>query len=465
MTLAAGTTLGPYKILAPLGAGGMGEVYRAHDTRLGRDVAIKVLSPLLAATPEFRARFEREARTISQLSHPHICTLYDIGREGDIDYLVMELLEGETLNNRLQKGPLPVAELLALGAQIADALDRAHRAGVVHRDLKPGNVMLTKSGAKLMDFGLARAAGLTPVAGGLTQSPTEIEPLTAEGTLVGTFQYMAPEQLEGQEADARTDLWALGCVLYEMSTGKRAFEGTSQASLISAIMKDEPQPILELQPMSPPLLDHLVRRCLAKDPAERWQSARDVMHELEWAATVGSQVGVPEAVAAWQLRCQRLAWALGIVAVAVVVVGIAAFLWMRRPPAGEPACFSITAPEGGFIQIDSPSAAISPDGRRLALIVVDSTGTPVLVTRQSLHRLLRRWQATEGTGGRWHSGDDLQCPERARRVLEQGGRDSLRSPCHRSLAARCGRWRRSRHGRAAGLGTGRDRASLPLLPS
>src|SRR5512137_2962398 len=218
MSLSPGARLGPYEIVGLIGAGGMGEVYCAHDTRLGRDVAIKVLAPHLAATPEARARFEREARTISQLSHPHICTLFDVGREGEIEYLVMELVEGETLAHRLEKGPLPVAEVLSIGSQIADALDRAHRAGVVHRDLKPGNVMLTKSGAKLMDFGLARAAGLAGVPGALTESPTVSRPLTAEGTIVGTFQYMAPEQLEGKEADGRADIWALGCVLYEMAT-------------------------------------------------------------------------------------------------------------------------------------------------------------------------------------------------------------------------------------------------------
>src|SRR5512137_890629 len=260
--LAEGSTLGPYRILAPLGAGGMGEVYRAHDSRLGRDVAIKVLSPHLAATPEVRARFEREARTISQLNHPHICTLYDIGHQDGMDFLVMELLEGEALAHRLEKGALPVAEVLSLGTQIADALDRAHRAGVVHRDLKPGNVMLTKAGAKLMDFGLARAAGLAGPPGVMTESPTVSRPLTAEGTIVGTFQYMAPEQLEGKEADARTDLWALGCVLYEMATSKPAFEGASQASLIAAILKEEPRPISELQPLSPPALERAVKRCL-----------------------------------------------------------------------------------------------------------------------------------------------------------------------------------------------------------
>jgi Tol biopolymer transport system component len=387
MPLSPGTSLGPYKILAPLGAGGMGEVYRAHDTRLGRDVAIKVLSPHLAAAPEVRARFEREARTISQLNHPHICTLYDVGHQDGVDYLVMELLEGETLAHRLEKGPLPVAEVLTVGTQIADALDRAHRAGVVHRDLKPGNVILTKGGAKLMDFGLARAAGLTPVAGTLTESPTVSRPLTAEGTIVGTFQYMAPEQLEGKEADARADLWALGCVLYEMATGQRAFEGKSQASLIAAIMEREPRPILELQPMSPPALEHLTRRCVAKDPAERWQSARDVMHELKWIAEIGSQAGVPAGHppeagrAARRRHRERLAWGGVVAAMAVAIVALAVIRWTRRLPEPGLARFAVTAPAGGTIATDAAQVAISPDGRRLVFAVVDSAGTPRLWIR------------------------------------------------------------------------------------
>jgi len=271
MTLAPGTRLGPYEIVAPLGAGGMGEVYRARDTRLGRDVAVKVLPQHLSTNPEVRTRFEREAKTVSSLNHPHICTLFDVGCEGDTDYLVMELVEGETLTQRLQKGALPGPEVLKLGGQIADALERAHRAGVIHRDLKPGNVMLTKSGAKLMDFGLARATGMAGpgtgsgvTAAALTQSPTIAGPLTAEGTIVDTFQSMAPEQLEGSEADARSDLWALGCVLYEMATGRRAFQGKSQASLIGSIMGSQPAPLSQLAPLSPPGLERLVRRVSPK---------------------------------------------------------------------------------------------------------------------------------------------------------------------------------------------------------
>jgi Tol biopolymer transport system component len=366
--LAAGTSLGPYKILAPLGAGGMGEVYRAHDSRLGRDVAIKVLPPHLAVAPEVRARFEREARTISRLNHPHICTLHDVGREGETDYLVMELVEGETLTHRLEKGPLPVAEVLTLGTQIADALDRAHRAGVVHRDLKPGNVMLTKGGAKLMDFGLARAHGLAPVAGALTESPTVSRPLTAEGTIVGTFQYMAPEQLEGKEADARSDLWALGCVLYEMATGRRAFEGRSQASLIAAIIEREPTPPSQVMPLLPPALDRVVQQCLTKDPEERIQTAHDVKLQLQWIAEGGSQAGVPAPIAGRRRGRERLAWSVaGVTAVTAIALG--GMLLLRRGREPVVVRFSI-APEAGARNVSWPR--ISPDGRLLAYQADDS---------------------------------------------------------------------------------------------
>ncbi len=368
--LAAGTSLGPYEILAPLGAGGMGEVYRAQDPRLGRDVAIKVLSPHLGATPQVRARFEREARAISQLNHPHICTLYDIGRQDETDYLVMELLEGETLARRLDKGPLPVAEVLSLGAQIADALDRAHRAGVVHRDLKPGNVMLTRGGAKLMDFGLARAAGPAAGAGASENQPTLSRPLTAEGTIVGTFQYMAPEQLEGREADARSDIWALGCVLYEMATGKRAFEGKSQASLIASIMEREPRPIAELQPLSPPGLDRLVRACLAKEPDQRVQTAHDVKLELGWIAESGSQAGAAALAAARRRGRERLAWSL---VVASLVLGAALGALLLRPSERPQVIRFGVPPPRGTTDVDWPR--VSPDGRTLAFLASDSSGS------------------------------------------------------------------------------------------
>jgi pimeloyl-ACP methyl ester carboxylesterase len=300
MPLAPGTHLGPYEVIAALGAGGMGEVYRARDKRLGRDVAVKVLPSALSESPEHRVRFEREARVVSGLNHPNICVLHDLGREGEIDYLVMELVEGETLARRIGRGPLPIADVLRIGAEIADALDRAHRAGVVHRDLKPGNIMLAKSGAKLMDFGLAREgrrAGMLTAAGGgmLSQSPTIATPLTSEGAIVGTSHYMAPEQLEGREADARSDLWALGCVLYEMLTGRRTYEGATSASLISSIMKDEPRPLSEIAPLAPPSLERVIRACLAKDPDQRWQNAHDLALALRWppqqAAAAGRATG------------------------------------------------------------------------------------------------------------------------------------------------------------------------------
>ena len=289
MPLTTGTRLGPYEVVSPLGAGGMGEVYRARDTRLGRDVAVKVLPSHLSENPEARARFEREARVVSGLNHPNICVLHDLGRDNGIDYLVMELVDGESLAQRLARGPLSTGEVLRLGAEIADALDRAHRAGVVHRDLKPSNVMLSKSGAKLMDFGLAREKRIgvlsSPASGpSLSQSPTIASPLTSVGAFVGTSHYMAPEHLEGREADARSDLWALGCVLFEMATGRRAYDGATQASLISSIMKDEPRPMSELAPLAPPGLDRIIRSCLAKDPEQRWQSAHDLAMALRWPA-------------------------------------------------------------------------------------------------------------------------------------------------------------------------------------
>src|SRR5215467_8213527 len=247
MALASSTRLGPYEIVSQLGVGGMGEVYRAKDTRLERMVAVKVLPAHLSASADSRQRFEREAKTISQLSHPHICALHDVGREGETEYLVMELLEGETLSARLAKGALPLEQTVRYGQEIADALDRAHRQGIVHRDLKPANVMLTKSGVKLLDFGLAKAMAPPAPAGSLTSLPTQ-QGLTQEGTILGTFQYMAPEQLEGKEADGRTDVFALGATLYEMATGKKAFSASSQASLISAILRDEPQLISQISP-------------------------------------------------------------------------------------------------------------------------------------------------------------------------------------------------------------------------
>ena len=258
----------------------MGEVYRARDTRLDRTVAVKVLPAHLSSSPEFRQRFEREARTISQLSHPHICALYDVGREGETEYLVMEYLEGETLSDRLARGPLPLEQTLRYGIEIADALEKAHGRGIVHRDLKPTNVMLTGSGVKLLDFGLAKAFVSDVPAGNLTSAPTTGADLTRDGAILGTVSYMAPEQIEGKTADARTDIFAFGILLYEMATGRRAFTGTSQASIFSAILRDEPPSVSSVVRPCPPGLDRLIRTCLAKDPGERWQSAHDVGLQL-----------------------------------------------------------------------------------------------------------------------------------------------------------------------------------------
>jgi len=378
--LQPGSSLSHYRILSLLGAGGMGEVYRAHDPRLGRDVAIKVLAAGISANPEVRARFEREARAISQLNHPHICTLYDIGHQEGIDYLVMELLDGETLARRLEKGPLPVAEVLRYGVEIAHALDAAHRSGIVHRDLKPGNIMLTKAGAKLMDFGLARATGLAPLSGTLTESPTVSRALTAEGTIVGTFQYMAPEQLEGKEADARSDIWALGCVLYEMATGKRPFEGTSQASLIAAILDREPRPIAEMEPLSPPALEHAVKWCLAKDPADRWQSARDLAHELRWIAEAGSQAGVPAPVWARRRFRESLAWAAAAAAlIAASGLGWVALSSRSREPDTIQAI--VDPPREVVLSQNWAGVAIAPDGQAVVFAAYDAGGTAWLWVR------------------------------------------------------------------------------------
>src|SRR5258707_7055580 len=293
MRLAPGKQLGPYEITATLGVGGMGEVYRARDTRLERTVAIKVLLQL-SSDPGRRQRFEREAKAISGLNHPNICVLHDIGHQDGIDYLVMECVEGETLAKRLEKGPLLLEQVLKYGAQIADALDKAHRAGIVHRDLKPGNIMLTPTGLKLLDFGLAKTSSLVDMAA-MTVTKAE-SPITEQGTIVGTFQYMSPEQVEGRELDGRSDIFSLGAVLYEMVTGQRAFEGKSRLSIASAILEKEPAHLTTLKPLAPLALDHAIRGCLAKDPEDRWQTARDLSHELNWIGEAGSQAGAPAVV-------------------------------------------------------------------------------------------------------------------------------------------------------------------------
>jgi serine/threonine-protein kinase len=377
MPLQPGTTLGPYSVIAKIGEGGMGEVYQARDTRLDRTVAIKVLPEHVATDPDLKARFEREAKTVAALSHPHICPVFDVGNQDGIDFLVMEYLEGDTLAQRLAKGPLPLDQALRYAIEMAGALDKAHRQGIVHRDLKPGNVMLTKSGAKLLDFGLAKFVPTTPapaatIAG--STAPTMEAPLTTAGSIVGTFQYMAPEQLEGQEADARSDIFAFGATLYEMVTGQRAFAARSQASLIHAIIGVKARPVSESQPAAPRALDHLVARCLAKEPDDRWQTARDVHEELRW---VLEQLRVvPPETAAAGVSATAPAWRRVVpVEVASLVLGAALTavgVWLRtETPA--PALVTrlqlprapATSSSGNF---SLAQVAISPDGRTIAFV-------------------------------------------------------------------------------------------------
>jgi len=400
MPLSPGSHLGVYEILEPLGAGGMGEVYRARDPRLGREVAVKVLPRDLAATPEVLARFEREARLISSLNHPNICTVHDVGQEGEEFYLVMELVEGESLADRLARGALPVADLLRTGIQIADALEKAHKAGIVHRDLKPGNIMLAKSGAKLLDFGLARSGGAVVESASGSQSPTMSRPLTKEGTILGTFQYMAPEQLEGKEADARTDIWALGCVLYEMATGKRAFEGRSQATLISAIISAEPTPIAKISPLNPPALERLVGACLAKEPEDRVQTVHDVKLQLQWIVEGGSQAGVAAPVAARRKWRERMSWI--VTGLMTIVAAVATTVALRPKPEPKPVIFELTPPAQAQ-SIDLPR--ISPDGRRLAFNATDSSGVGGIWVRQMNSLEAQRLPGTEGASRPFWSPD------------------------------------------------------------
>ncbi len=378
MAIASGTKLGPYEILSPLGAGGMGEVYRARDTRLDRDVAIKVLSGHFVSTPSLKERFDREARTISQLSHPNICRLYDVGSQDGSDYLVMECLEGETLADRLVRGPLPIEEVLRNGAQIADALDKAHQQGVIHRDLKPGNIMLTKAGAKVLDFGLAKQAQANNASASVLTAMTAGKPLTVEGTIVGTYQYMAPEQIEGAEADTRSDIFALGCVLYEMATGKRAFAGKTQASVIASILATEPAPLSRVAPMTPPALERLIRSCMAKEREERIQSAHDVKLQLDWIAEAGSQAGIPAPVVARRRTSQRVAWIVAAVA-AVLAVTFAIGFVLRTPVPAKPLRVSILPPEQH--EFDPLSIALSPDGTKLAFVATSGGALPQLWVR------------------------------------------------------------------------------------
>ena len=385
MVVSSGTRFGPYEIQSLLGAGGMGEVYRARDTRLDRTVAIKVLPSHVSDQSEARDRFDREARAISALSHPNICHLYDVGSQDGTSYLVMEYLEGETLADRLRKGPLPLEIFFKIAIEICEGLDKAHRSGVVHRDLKPGNIMLTASGAKLMDFGLAKAPPIPAVhSSGLTltvSTPAASQPLTAKGTVVGTFQYMSPEQLEGQDADVRSDIFALGAVLYEMLTGKRAFEGKSALSVVSAIIGKEPEPITSVKPMTPPMLNRAIRRALAKDPEQRWQTARDLALDLKWIEGEGTHAsGTLPAEARGDWR-KGLPWLIaGAIGLAIVALGIAFFPSSPKPQQ----LIRLTADIGADVKLYKDlgiSAALAPNGARVVFVGVGSEGKRYLYVR------------------------------------------------------------------------------------
>jgi eukaryotic-like serine/threonine-protein kinase len=378
MALAPGTRLGPYEITAALGAGGMGEVYRAMDTRLERAVAVKILPGHLSSDPIRKQRFEREAKAISALNHPHICVLYDVGQQNGVDFLVMECLEGETLAKRLEKGPLPLDQVLKYGAQIANALDKAHRNNMVHRDLKPGNIMLTPTGAKLLDFGLARPAALLASGATLTAA-TANSPVTEHGTIVGTFQYMSPEQVEGKELDGRSDIFSLGAVLYEMLTGRRAFEGKSQLSVASAILEKEPAPITSIKPMTPPALDHVIHRCLAKDPEQRWQTGRDLQWELNWIGESTTSAPTPQRASGRQRTREFVAW---IAAGVFSLIAFAGFwtAWRQHQPEERRLQFKIDPPPGtDFLVETGGGTAISPDGHAIVFAAASSSGSKLWV--------------------------------------------------------------------------------------
>lgn len=413
MTLRAGTRLGPYEIEAPLGAGGMGEVFKARDTRLDRTVAVKILAPAVAADAEFRRRFEREARSISALDHPHICALYDVGEHEGTAYLVMQYLEGESLAARLTRGPLTVADALKIGSEIAGALDAAHRRGIVHRDLKPGNVMITRTGARLLDFGLAKSGGAVSSA---DAGPTVLAgSITAQGTILGTFQYMAPEQLEGEDADARTDLFAFGAVLYEMVTGRRAFTGKTHASLIGAILKDQPAPVRSLVPDVPAPLDRVIARCLEKDRDDRWQTARDVASELNWIASehrnpTTSSTAVMAPPPRHASKRALMTWSAVVIGIATLA-SLVTWMWLTTRPtaAAVPVQveFSIPVPvEAPVHRATGSGVAISPDGRVIVYAAQTMGGRArVLYVRHLDSVAVRRVEGSEGGFAPFFSAD------------------------------------------------------------
>jgi eukaryotic-like serine/threonine-protein kinase len=482
MALVAGTRLGPYEIISPLGAGGMGEVYRATDTRLDRTVAIKVLNSSLDATPDLKARFEREARTISQLNHPNICTLHDVGHDNGTDFLVMEFIEGESLSARLKNGPVPADQLLKIAIEVADALDKAHRAGIVHRDLKPGNVMLTKTGAKLLDFGLAKpltaAAGASGIGSGSSASvlsgamtmTSPASPLTSAGSIVGTVQYMSPEQIHGAEADARGDIFAFGVLLFEMATGKHAFAGKTQSAVVGSILAVEPPPVSSLQPSAPPALDRIVRICLEKDPNDRYQCAHDLMLSLQAIAEAPAPATLEAAPPA---RSSRSPWITAALATALLIAIAAAGYFASLALQPKPVVHAYILPPGKAQFSTGAGAgagapAVSPDGSKLAFVARNEQGKAMLYVQPLSSPTAQPLAGTEDAAhpfwspdsrslgffagnllkedrSRRRSGADCvhgRLHQRAWRRLERGRHDSFRLRQHRVSALarfRCGR--------------------------
>ncbi len=385
MALSAGIRLGPYEIRSVLGTGGMGEVYRARDTRLDRTVAIKVLPTRLAHNREFRERFDREARTLSAISHPNICTLFDIGEIEGVSFLVMEYLEGQTLAARLARGPLPMRELLDVALDSADALAKAHQCGIIHRDLKPANIMLTRDGAKLLDFGLARdistVVDVAAAASSAGETCAHAGPITSQGTIIGTFQYMSPEQLHGRPADSRSDIFTFGAVLYEAATGKAAFAGDSQASIIAAVLEKAPIPPRDLRRDVPPSLQAVVYRCLEKDPDRRWQCAADVASELRRVAKAPERRAPAASANGHHREC--IAWiaCCSVLLVASVVFGLR---WPSARIAQPVVRSAVLAPDGArfsFVGDVGGPLVLSPDGRFLAFVAANAAGQNQLYVR------------------------------------------------------------------------------------
>jgi len=428
MGLASGTKLGPYEIQSPLGAGGMGEVYRARDTRLERTVAVKILPAHLSSDPVLKQRFEREAKSISSLNHPHICTLHDVGHQDGTDFLVMEYLEGETLAQRLSRGALPLPELVKISIDILDALEQAHRAGIVHRDLKPANVMLTKGGAKLLDFGLAKpgTSGTAAVAASVPlhsialtiSSASPQSPLTSSGGLVGTVQYMAPELFAGKEADTRSDIFSFGAMLYEMATGHRAFAGKTQIKVVSAILEDDLRPVSQVHPGLPAEIDHVVRACLEKQPQDRYQSAHDIAVELKWISQMAKEpaAGLTQMPKAWVAVALFASLLLGGLAVHFLT-----------PAAPVPMAALAILPSPGVTLSFSGlygAPAISPDSTRIVVVGSDTSGTRKLLLRSLDRTALTPLPGTEDASYPFWSPDSRQIgffTSNALRVVEVAG--------------------------------------------